>query len=487
MEAIFLVEFDTRYGRTLAFQEPARAMPSEEFDAISDYLIPKPSLCDQLILIREAARVVLCWPVCLEDERYDRNAFLFSLGFIVRPESSDNTHSNSTSQRAAAAPMDVCHRYGPVLRKACGHLAALERESELLSNVSRKGELAHLLPQLLYGLREHGRCAVAADAANTIHLQLPVSPPRDLGLPVEDHLCPVLLALPVVAEVRLWDLTLQRLLRWIDGTRHVAEIAAAACTDLPLVRQGLQALQGSGWVRMIDRFDLNNAYACQPALHALANDAVARQGLVDAVRRPVAQVEGRPLAWAAVLKLFAAFRPAPDGSGWRTARAVAELYPDAALSVDLRALVHTGLLNGLLRRVHTEPIAINAPAELRPNSPATLTQLTSERATSDAKRVPAAPPSLQSQPEDNGRAVPLRRAADAAGGGARGELARSDDLLRSMLEGGRHASTGNEASPALGFNGRCTLDAVCARLSMQPNEAREAVQGLWPDCAWISR
>ena len=83
MEGVFFVEFDTRRGRIVSFQEPADAISSEEFDAISDYLIPKPTLCGRLIVVHVPSRVVLCWPVCIEDERYERNAFLFSLGFVA--------------------------------------------------------------------------------------------------------------------------------------------------------------------------------------------------------------------------------------------------------------------------------------------------------------------------------------------------------------------------------------------------------------------
>ena len=182
MEGVFFCEFHTRYGRTLAFQYPSHTISSDEFDAISDYLIPKQTLCDQIIVHRSAARIVLCWPMCLEDERYDRNALIFSLGFVIRP--------SVDAKPLSGALEDVCERYGPVLRKACAHLAALEREAGMLSDASRKGELAHLLPQILEGLRDHGRCAVAADAANTIHLELPPGRRRGQCPAVEDHVCP---------------------------------------------------------------------------------------------------------------------------------------------------------------------------------------------------------------------------------------------------------------------------------------------------------
>lgn len=256
LDGIFLVEFDNQYGRTLAFQEPARTISLDDFDAFSEYLIPKPQLCGRLIVLRFSTRAILCWPVCLEDERYERNAFIFCLGFVI---------GGGVSER------DACERHGALLRKACAHLAALELETALLSDASRNGELAHLLPRILYGLRERGECAVAADAANTIHLQLPPRPSHTLRAAgsaaeaVEPHKVPLLLAVPETAEVRLWDLTLQKLLRWIDGTMRTVDLALAAHVDLPLVTQGLQALVAAGWVRVCSRSPHRSLYAIPDA------------------------------------------------------------------------------------------------------------------------------------------------------------------------------------------------------------------------------
>ena len=86
---LFLCEFDNQRGRTLAFQEPAEVFLAEEFDDISDYLIPKPQLCGTLVTLRAAGRAVLCWPVCLEGAQYARNALIFSVGFVIHSSNTD--------------------------------------------------------------------------------------------------------------------------------------------------------------------------------------------------------------------------------------------------------------------------------------------------------------------------------------------------------------------------------------------------------------
>ena len=134
LRAIFLCEFDNHVGRTLAFQEPADTFSADEFDDISDYLIPKPQLCGNLVTLRLAGRVVLCWPVCLESTQYARNALIFSLGFVMTPRAD----SDGEADEGAPTDHDMCARFGRVLGKVCAHLTALEHERRLLSEPEHK-------------------------------------------------------------------------------------------------------------------------------------------------------------------------------------------------------------------------------------------------------------------------------------------------------------------------------------------------------------
>jgi len=122
--AVLFAEFDNRLGRTLSLQEPAGYLSPEAFDDISDYLIPKPQLCGRLIVMRDAARHMLCWPVCLEDTVYERNALFFTLALVLEPSAPAAPSAGGVSawSRCSAA------EYGEVLRRACGYLIALERK-----------------------------------------------------------------------------------------------------------------------------------------------------------------------------------------------------------------------------------------------------------------------------------------------------------------------------------------------------------------------
>ena len=64
-----------------------------------------------------------------------------------------------------------------MLRRACEQLTALERRDRLLSTCASRGQLGHILPALLHGLRQEGGCSLALDSGHTMRLELP-PPPR---------------------------------------------------------------------------------------------------------------------------------------------------------------------------------------------------------------------------------------------------------------------------------------------------------------------
>ena len=197
LRAIFLCEFDNHVGRKLAFQEPVSTFSADEFDDISDYLIPKPQLCGTLVTIRSGCRVVLCWPVCLEGAQYARNALIFSLGFVLTAGglAANGWPPAGGDMLDEEVEHHTCTRFGRVLEKVCAYLTSLEHERQLLSETSRKLDVEHLLRQIFVSLRDTGACVAAVDAANTIHLKLqPPPPPHRVPPAVAAHLTPVLVA-----------------------------------------------------------------------------------------------------------------------------------------------------------------------------------------------------------------------------------------------------------------------------------------------------
>lgn len=96
------------------------------------------------------------------------------------------------------------------------------------------------------------------------------------------------------------------------------------------------------------RYHGSNAYACTPRINTFANDAKARTTLAASVGWSA----GPAPLWSQVARLYASFEPLVCNTGrWRSVREVFSMIPEASNFVDPRALVHAGLLNGLIRRV----------------------------------------------------------------------------------------------------------------------------------------
>jgi hypothetical protein len=58
--------------------------------------------------------------------------------------------------------------------------------------------------------------------------------------------------------------------------------------------------------------------------------------------------------------------------------------------------------------------------------------------------------------------------------------------VRALLEGTRGRTAGGPAGGPPSSRG-CTLDGLCAALSLEPDEAKLAVSEVWPGCTWIQR
>jgi hypothetical protein len=55
-----------------------------DFDAISEYLIPKKEICNRLVVVSSGAYKVVGYPVSIESPKYERNALLFNLCFVFQ-------------------------------------------------------------------------------------------------------------------------------------------------------------------------------------------------------------------------------------------------------------------------------------------------------------------------------------------------------------------------------------------------------------------
>jgi len=111
LSCVFFAEFHTVLGPKISYQAPEGFIRADEFESISEYVIPKSQLCGRLVTLydtiffmkkkkkrkkpssnalplrsRTEEHTIMGVPVMLENKKYDRNAMLFNLGLAFHPD-----------------------------------------------------------------------------------------------------------------------------------------------------------------------------------------------------------------------------------------------------------------------------------------------------------------------------------------------------------------------------------------------------------------
>jgi len=113
----------TRSGVTIIHQSPPGCIVPEEgsknaqlidFPSVSEFIIPHQAFCNRYITARDPSGEyrILGFPVCIKDERYERNEFIFNFG-IVCLAAYDSIPYEAVIRRLAATftEMEVQNQY----------------------------------------------------------------------------------------------------------------------------------------------------------------------------------------------------------------------------------------------------------------------------------------------------------------------------------------------------------------------------------------
>ena len=317
-----------RYSSMLTTRRVAAAQQEPQatalFEAVNDYCITGPQLSGHLITVLVPALGMLVspqrptecvqvvnYPLAIRGSKYGRNALLFNLGLVL--------HEHAPAQLFTSA-----------LRKLSMTLQSMELESEFLSTPSMKESLGLLLPRVLRDLNATGECTLALDARNLLSIKLPTSagallfdsggggrqssdtiedksegdfshstaqqerarPLARAPAPVsthpagawgtahamanqrlipevKEHHVPCLLVNPEELEDIDWDITVERVIRFIDGAKCAKEIAVESGVDSDRCRASLRVLLWHGCLVVVDLFRYSNVYALRPGVAGL--------------------------------------------------------------------------------------------------------------------------------------------------------------------------------------------------------------------------
>lgn len=252
-----------------------------DFELMAEYILPRQAFCNRYVTICDPDNKyrILGHPVCIYDEMYDRNEFMFNFGIVIGVEV-DKTP------------------YEAVVRRLASTFTEMEIQNQFLSledSVSAKGRrsIAALLEIIKEDVNNYNECMIPVgksllplfggyvartktDDANTINMKLfPIYTPPP---PVKSWHVPISKTKFASIIDATWDLTMIRILPHIDGIKDVRRIAHDADVSIPLTKLALQHLLYYDSILMVDIFLFGNIYAPTPDITDFIDD---KEGMMD--------------------------------------------------------------------------------------------------------------------------------------------------------------------------------------------------------------
>ncbi|KAL6705905.1 Nitrogen permease regulator 2 [Coniothyrium glycines] len=303
IKAIFYTRFHHEKGNRVLHQVPAGSItpsaapsalpaPLFPFSSVTQYLIPTQQFCDRLLTFCVNHHRVIGYPVCIREGKYSRNEFIFNFALVIGENELDW----------------AC--YGEVVRKLGRLLRGLEEQGGFLSkeevgiwddegSIGLTGaqethggqtpgfgsKVYALCEMVLEDLNNYAECMIPIDDSNTINLKLfPTRPPPP---PILAHQVPLLtISLATLQTPISSDLTLDRILPYINGVNPVSRIAQLADTDLSLTRRAIQHLVYYGCLNLLDIFNFSAIYALTAEIDGFVADADFKDECARYVRIP---------------------------------------------------------------------------------------------------------------------------------------------------------------------------------------------------------
>ncbi|KAI0999903.1 hypothetical protein K3495_g8295 [Podosphaera aphanis] len=231
-----------------------------------------------------------------------------------------------------------------------------EIKDESLSNTQGRRSIAALLEIIKEDLNNYHECMIPADDANTINLKL--FPVRRPPPPVKSWHVPV-------SKINLselvddtWDITLAKLIGYIDGIRDVRRIAQESDVSIDLAKVALQHLLYYDLILLSDLFFFSNIYAP----NSFIQEFVINKDKMQEECSNYVYINGPMIDRYFLCRLYTSLAPGRKLTDWL------KLHRDEGFEVmdyvDIRRFIQFGIIKGFLYRIHTFAVSSDQLASL---------------------------------------------------------------------------------------------------------------------------
>ncbi|KAG8774355.1 Nitrogen permease regulator 2 [Serendipita sp. 397] len=322
-----------------------------EWELVSQFVIPRLDVCGRLTIFTTRKHRIVGFPVLIWDEgKYDRG-FQFNVCFVFLKE------------------VDVSC-YEPVVRKLARVLTACEIDHSFLTSPTTEYRMYPILEQLFADLNSYSETSIRIDRYNSIELRIfphypnpPIINSWDVPVPLID----------ITKRVEPnWDLTMRKVVPFINGVDHVKKIAQKAEADIDLVKECMAQVMMYQCVMMVDIFQFSNIYTlCRPVMWLFADPAI-----YEECGPYIHKGEGEIPPWPRLAWWYARLKAPLTVGKW------INQYDIDLEQIDVRRFITFGIIKGFLRRVHRWPIHLKDDKAPLPHSYTTMKRRNRSIATS---------------------------------------------------------------------------------------------------------
>eukprot|EP00871_Galdieria_phlegrea_P006054 jgi/Galph1/936/GphlegSOOS_G5592.1 len=260
IRSVFLAEFDNVAGprNSICIQpDNVPTLPSEIFAKVYEFWIPRRSLHGKVTTIGLENLLFIGKPTQIEGTQYERNAYLFNIGFILDSSKVDGSF--------------IILSMTPIVRKLSEELRILEIERGLLSRQDWQSRsfLRKSFRDMVNQLFKKGQHFLVFDNSHFLYLrvlseQYLYCSREDCSLSVQlrvDHVPVPLHSSSLLSSYSAdIDVSVYRASLYINGVNSIYKIASCAAMDLNLTKTCIQKLIHEHLVACVGTFRFRNRY-----------------------------------------------------------------------------------------------------------------------------------------------------------------------------------------------------------------------------------
>ncbi|KAH0018821.1 nitrogen permease regulator 2, partial [Aureobasidium melanogenum] len=540
LKAIFYARFHEEKGPTVLHQVPegsviplanATQQPLFHFPSVSNHIIPRREFCDRPLSLLASRHRIIGFPVCIHNPvLYPRSDFIFNFCLVVDENAEWGAYASVVSKLA---------RLMRNLEEQAGWLSKEERREGWIKAGERgyggDNRVFAICEMVLEDLNCYCECMIPIDDSNTLNLKL--FPTRSPPPPIQIYHVPLSTVRFSSLQTNTWDLTVQRIIPFIDGINSVQKIAILADTDLTLTRRALAHLLYYGCILMLNTFHFHAIYATTAEIGVFVEDTKMQDecrryivtphspfknsiaGSSSSTTNPYqgpssssnpstsflsrshkssnlnpssGNISPQPPSRATILHLYASLRQGLSLRDWCLAHASSLAY------IDVRRFITFGIIKGFLYRSHRYAIALRA-ADTAADAAVAEEALRARREAEKTWRKAAmssgwrTPVALQDEPALDGGfggvVVRAKKEVEVEDGAAAAENKKEEEGTDGKMPGPEELGKGRSLADQLlarYLDGCHCLDEICTDTGMGQQEAIRKLRGLG-DVVFVNR